>query len=192
MPLDNRKVIEPFIPETFDGDTFYYTEILDRSKRSGNNRGRRLREFVHRDRATFVEQCDQIAKMCEFFQARAYTRLSPRSFRLVGMKYVQTIVEQALTANWQGMRHAYAKAMGTTPPLEKRWLFDADDQEQVDLLAGLLPAVTKVVARVPSRKGVHFITQPFDMRSIGERLAKAGIEVHKDNPTNLYVPDGAA
>lgn len=190
--VDNRALIAPFIPEVFDGDTFYYTEILDRRKRSGNNRGRRLHEFIHRDRASFIEQGEQIVAMCEFFQARAYIRLSPRSFRLVGMAYVKTIVEQGLTGNWQGMRHAYAKALGTTPAKEKRWLFDFDEPrpEQSDPIYAIGPGT--VLARIPSRKGYHLITKPFDLRQLEGNSTLLGVELHKDNPTNLYIPAGAA
>jgi hypothetical protein len=192
MSVDNRQLIAPFVPEVFDGDTFLYTEILDRRKRSGNNRGRRLREFIHRDRAGFLEQAPRIIEMCDFFQARAYTRLSPRSFRLVGMAYVKTIVEQALTGNWQGMRHAYAKALGTTPPLERMWLFDCDTPEQLQAVYDWVPGNVQV-ATIPSRKGHHVITRPFDASgACGDALRFVGVQLHKDNPTNLYIPDEAA
>jgi hypothetical protein len=189
--IDNRELVAPFVPEVFDGDTFLYTEILDRRKRSGNNRGRRLREFIHRDRASFIEQGEQIVAMCEFFEARAYTRLSQRSFRLVGIAYVKTIVEQALTGNWEGMRHAYAKALGTTPGKERLWLFDADSPEQIEACRRFVP-IDELLCTIPSRKGLHFITRPFDMRGVAEQLAPFGIELHKENPTNLYIPEGAA
>jgi hypothetical protein len=33
MTIDNFEILSSLLPETFDGDTFWYTELLDRSKR---------------------------------------------------------------------------------------------------------------------------------------------------------------
>lgn len=37
MTIDNFEILSSLLPETFDGDTFWYTELLDRSKRSLKN-----------------------------------------------------------------------------------------------------------------------------------------------------------
>lgn len=189
--IDNRLLVAPFVPEVFDGDTFLYTELLDRRKRSGNNRGRIVRTYYHRDRADFLDQCEQIAQLCEAAQVRAYTRLQPRSFKLVGKAYVKIILEAALSDNWQGMRHAYSKACGTTPPLEKLWLFDCDTAAERESVLAVLPGEF-LVAELPSRKGCHLIAKPFNLAKLVPWFNTTGVQIHRDNPTNLYIPDGAA
>jgi hypothetical protein len=35
--LDNSEIVRNFVPEHDDGDTYVYSELLDRSKTKGNN-----------------------------------------------------------------------------------------------------------------------------------------------------------
>jgi hypothetical protein len=187
MIIDNTDKIAQFVPKVFDGDTFLYTELLDRRKKSGNNRGRIVKSFYHRGRDNFYEHVPQIIEMCEYFKVRAYTRLSTRSFAKVGRLFTQLVVDQSLSGNWEGMRSTYYTACGRSKPLEKRWLFDVDWFEETPDVRALL-ARPEVITTVPSRKGFHIITKPFDVR--GLNLSK--IMLHKDNPVNTYIPEGAA
>ncbi len=204
MSVDNTRLVSAFVPEVYDGDTFLYTELLDRSKKSGNNKGRIVKSFFHRSRSEFLEQSIQIKHLCEAAGVRAYTRLSPRSFRSVGMTFTKIVVEQSLTGNWEGMRHAYYKACGTTTPSTKTWLFDVDLIWPSELptaaaqqaLAATVASRAEYLACIPSRKGFHLITRPFNVGDLSWQgqpvdLEKAGISLHKDNPTNLYIPESA-
>lgn len=192
--VDNSELVRYFVPQVFDGDTFVYTEILNRNKRSGNNKGRLERTFYHRFMAEFDAQLPDIMKWCDFTGARAYTRLSPRSFKKVGHRFFQHQTEQVLAENWEGMRHGYAHACGISTPLVKYWLFDVDDptmlaeaEAAIDAVP-FLPKAPSVQARlvtIPSRKGYHIVTRPFDPRTL--RLPP-GVELKKDANTNLYIP----
>lgn len=185
--VDNFKAISALLPENFDGDTFWYTELLDRSKRSGNNSGRRVGTFYHRSRAEFVSQIYAIRTECDFHEVRAYFRPTPRSFREVGVAFTRHVVEQALTDNWEGMRHGYSHVCGVTPKRgQKVWLWDVDSTDEQ--LSAPFKDLPELVATVPSRKGYHFLTRPFNLNGFDAR----GAALHKDNPTNLYIPDDAA
>lgn len=183
MSVDNFEIVAGLISPTFDGDTFWLTELLDRSKVSGNNSARRVAEFIHRDASDLMRYADTIRKLCEVTGCRAYTRLTPRSFAACGKAFTRHIVDQCLSANFEGMRHAYAHILGVTPIKERRtWLWDIDEPGPVQ---SELEARAEFVATIPSRKGCHVITRPFDPRGI------VGATLHRDNPTNLYIPDGA-
>ena len=69
--INNYDILKHYVPEEFDGDTFYYTEILDRSKKAGNNKGRRLRTFYHRTRQEFSDQMEQIIESVDGLAAMA-------------------------------------------------------------------------------------------------------------------------
>lgn len=43
MSVENLEIIAPLIDEHDDGDTFWYTEILDRERRSAGDNRKRLR-----------------------------------------------------------------------------------------------------------------------------------------------------
>jgi hypothetical protein len=189
MPVDNHKKIAAFLPEEEDDDTFFYTEILDRRHHKGSNQFRTLKTFYHRSQMHFATQWETIKKLCDDTGARAYTRLSPRSYEQVGRAYTQLVVSAAMNVQWRSMPRLYASACGLTPIKgRKLWLFDIDLPGSVDALAleerlgghGLDVLVTSV----PSRKGHHLIVRPHHVD-----YRHDGIELHKDNPTNLYIPD---
>lgn len=196
LVLDNSALIRNFIPETFDGDTFLYTEMLDRSKDKGNNSHRLVQTFYHRSRDEFDEQMPTIRTLCDLTSTRAYTRLAPRSFRKVSHAFVRLVMDAALTDNHAGQKSMYNRALGTVTPNEKLWLFDVDAKTQMtEGLANRLKEDGYLKERIPSRKGEHLITIPFDSRDyIGNHGwgLFGDVQLHKDNPTNLYIPDGAA
>jgi hypothetical protein len=191
--LNNTEYILPFIPEKDDGDTFIYTELLDRTAKKGNNNYRLLRTFYHRSQEEFLKQMPTIIDLCEMTKIRAYTRLAPRSYKKVGKLFAQLVVEAAMADNWTHMKALYGSACGRVTPTTKYWLFDVDKiTDRTDDFADRLGQI--LIARIPSRKGEHLITKPFDVRLVG--IANwdtwGEISLHKDNPTNLYIPEGAA
>ncbi len=201
--IDNSKLIAEFCPRHLDGDTFIYTEMLDRGKRKGNNGNRLLKTFYHRSVDEFWEQVPVIKQLCDLSCIRACTRLAPKSYKRVGVTYTKMVVEAALTNNWAGMKSLYNRACGITSPEKKLWLFDIDViDDKTKSFGDKLKEAGNLVATIPSKKGLHYITNPFDIRLIEiyyqelniaepERLNNEYISLHKDNPTNLYIPDGA-
>lgn len=45
----------------------------------------------------------------------------------------------------------------------------------------------KIYARIPTKNGYHIITKPFNLKQFREKYPD--IDVHKNNPTILYIPD---
>lgn len=188
--IDNSEIISQFVPEKDDGDLFIYTEMLDRTARKGNNGYRLVKSFYHRSREEFWQQWPQIKQLCEMTKVRAYTRLAPRSFEKVGKAHVQLVVEAAMQGNWSHMKALYNSACGRTPPIKKLWLFDVDGPDSHSEIFGKwLDGADHLLATVPSRKGLHYISEPFDPRLVA---MPSNISLHKDNPTNLYIPEDAA
>ncbi len=188
MPLDNSELIAPFCPPEDDGDTFIYTEMLDRGKRKGNNGFRLVKTFYHRSVAEFWEQMPVVRELCELAGVRAYTRLAPRSYTRVGAQFTRLVVDASLTSNWAGMKSLYNRACGTVSPNQRLWLFDVDEVNRATVSFGIeLGRGGHLIATIPSRKGLHYIARPHQYGTIPPELT-----LHKDNPTNLYVPDGAA
>ncbi len=198
MSLDNSMHVAAFCPAVPDGDTFIYTEMLDRGRRKGNNGHRLVKTFYHRSVEEFWDQWPTIQRLCDLAQVRACTRLAPRSYAKVGAQFTRMVVEASLTSNWAGMKSLYNRACGTTGPNQKLWLFDVDAiDERTERLASELADRGVLIARIPSKKGEHLITQPFDTREFGHVDSDGAfpifgaVTLHKDNPTNLYIPDGA-
>lgn len=195
--LDNTELVVKFCPEIDDGDTFIYTEMLDRGKKKGNNGNRLLKTFYHRSKEEFLDQVPVIKKLCDMAGIRACTRLAPKSFRTVGKLYTKMIVEAALTDNYAGMKSLYNRACGTASSISKLWLFDVDIiNESTREFGSRMIMENVLVETIPSKKGLHYISKPFDTRTIETwyrelSITASEMSLHKDNPTNLYIPDNA-
>lgn len=187
--LNNYKLVLPFVPEKDDGDTFIYTEMLDRGNRKGNNGQRLLKTFYHRSQEEFSKQFETIEKLCDMGKVRACTRLAPRSYKKVAGQFLRLVTEAYITENFVGMKTLYNRACGITSPNQKLWLFDVDILNDDTLnYERTLSSLGVLVTTIPSKKGLHYISKPFDGRTIP---IPEGISLHKDNPTNLYIPDEA-
>jgi hypothetical protein len=196
--LDNSALIAPFCPAQPDGDTFIYTEMLDRGKRKGNNGHRLVKTFYHRSVDEFWSQWPTLKALCDLARVRACTRLAPRSYAKVGAQFTRLVVDASLTANWAGMKSLYNRACGIVSPNTNLWLWDIDERtETTEALAGHLRDFGVLRARIPSKRGEHLITTAFDARPLagvrgdGTCPEWGAVQLHRDNPTNLYIPDGA-
>lgn len=195
--IDNSRLVVEFVPEEDDTDTFLRTEIVDRSKERPEFSARYKRAFYHRSKAEFLAQLPEIRAACEVGNCRAWTRLAPRSFTTVGHEFARLVTEATVSREWRSMRRLYDSACGKVGPVARIWLLDVDRiTPTTDGLATRLSFAGLLRARIPSRKGEHLIVTPHDPRrfapsSIGWREF-GEVEFHKDNPTNLFIPDGAA
>jgi hypothetical protein len=48
------------------------------------------------------------------------------------------------------------------------------------------PIGSKIVSTVPTKSGYHLITLPFNVQKFREKFPD--IDVHRNNPTILYIP----
>lgn len=188
--LNNYDYIYQFCPDKDDGDTFIYTEMLDRGKKKGNNGQRLVKTFYHRSKEEFANQWPTIQRLCDLSMVRACTRISPRSYKSVAKQFLRLVTETFITENYTGMKTLYNRACGITAPIKKMWLWDVDVVDDETLALGdELMKKGYLVATIPSKKGLHYITGPFDARMVRYNAEK--VSLHKDNPTNLYIPEGA-
>jgi hypothetical protein len=72
----------------------------------------------------------------------------------------------------------------------KRWIIDIDQKEidstMLPTLERIKPIGNKLIDIIPSKNGYHIITSPFDVSEFSKMFPN--IDIHKDNPTNLYIP----
>ncbi len=197
--LDNTHLVRPFVPAEDDGDTFVYTELLDRTKRKGNNGVRIVKTFYHRSQADFDRHLPQMIGLCDAVKVRAYTRLAPRSFKKVAAEFLRLVTETYISQNFAGMKTLYARACGIVSPNEKIWMLDIDNTTfSTNCLKERLRLDGHLLAVIPSKKGEHLIVKAFDARDYTRRGGTlegweiwGEVSLHKDNGTNLYIPDGA-
>jgi hypothetical protein len=195
--IDNSELIAPFMPAENDEDTFCYTELLDRRIKAGtSNRTRLVRTYYHQSRQAFEEHLPEMRLLCVTLGVRAYTRLSPRSFAAVGKLCAQIKLQRVIEERYWLLRHAYASACGKVAPLRKLWLYDVDlETDETRHLGVWLAEQGLLRATIPTRKGLHYITDPHDPRRVQDLIAHGhgpAVALHRDSPTCLFIADGAA
>ena len=194
--IDNMELIRPFL--IFDtNDDYYYLQILQRRKDNPNCKSntRSIKEYFIKNVNYLQEHYEEIKSLCNFFNARAGIRLNKRSFRKTCYKTLQNITAEMLNNDYEFAYKAYNRAAGQCHhDTHKKWLIDLDDckedssivNEVISCIDGLLPEGKKCYVITPTKNGVHLITSPFNMLEFSK--AYPNIEVHKDNPVNLYIP----
>jgi hypothetical protein len=193
--VDNLKLILPFL-KFESNDDFYYLQILQRKKENpqiGSN-SRVIKNYYIKSEEYLMKHYDEIKKLCEVFNARASIRLNKRSFEKVGFKAMVNIANTMGNREYEFLKASYDRACGLGHnDSEKKWILDIDGMltyneifKIEEIIERAEPADKKIIVYLPSKSGLHLITKPFDLREF--TILYPEIEIHKDNPTNLYIP----
>lgn len=193
--IDNIDFILPFLK--FDTvDDFYYLQILQRKKENpelGSN-SRVIKNYYIRSKRDLLKKYDEIKGLCKQFNARASIRLNKRSFEKVAYKAMVNIANSCQNKEFEFIKSSYDRACGLGHnDKNKKWILDVDEimsegyfnllHEKINISS---PEGEKVLEVIPSKNGSHIITKPFDLRGFREMFPD--IEIHKDNPSNLFIP----
>lgn len=201
MAIDNFDLIKPLL-KFENKEDFYFVQIIQRKKdfepgqkRLGRNNNNRLIKpyYIYN-----VEQLDaykeEIVKLCEVFNARAGINLNRRNNKDVAIKCLE-ILAIAMRKNdeFKGVSKIYSSACGKESSTDKLWIIDLDKEdlpklsEITNVIYNCEPINTvKIVAKIPSKSGLHLITNRFNRKKFAEWYPN--IEIHTNNPTNLYIP----
>jgi len=202
--IDNLEKVLPFLQ--FDSeDDFYYLQILQRKKENpelGSN-SRVIKNYYIRSQQHLLDRYEEIKTLCRVFNARASIRLNKRSFEKVGFKALENIANTMQNREYKHLVKSYDRACGLLNNEKvKRWIVDIDKDEVIWLeqiinaIQPCEPSGNKILAQIPSKSGIHLITKPFNVQQFKDYftddLSAYGmdyidLEIHKDNPTNLYL-----
>lgn len=206
--INNRAIIEPLL-EFPHKDIFYFVQILQRKKdhkgiRLGgsNNNSRLIKAYYISSLEKLEVQWEEMTKLADLFEARVSINLNPRNYQKATFHCVQKIANQMANGDFYSTHKAYNSVCGDYhSEIDKRWIVDIDKEdmdkririyEVINFLQSLSDDVKlsekkyKILAEIPSKTGCHIITQPFNLDSFNKTFS--GIEIHKNNPTNLYIP----
>lgn len=151
----------------------------------------------------YVEE--EIKKLCEFFGARAYINLAPKSIRKTTMLQLKYLAQRAYEDDFKKIWKSWNTCAGEIKGEEPMWIVNIDDNfntypiskkvqnikyfidktlEPYTLLHNPL-RVGKVIAEISTKNGIHLISNPFNLQQF--RKEYPDIDVHKNNPTILYI-----
>lgn len=194
--VDNTELIKPLLK--FDNeDLFYFLQILQRGKENeglGRN-SRVIKNYFISSSDYFDRVLPEVKKLCDFFNARAALRLNRRSFKNVAFQSMVNVANTLSSGEYSHVKSQYIKACGKcNSEKEKSWIIDLDGPDSAvkspfiySIINMCMPDGSKFMAEIPSKDGLHLITKPFNVKEFKDS-GLDGIEIHKDNPTNLYIP----
>lgn len=191
--LENIKYLLTFDTE----DDFYFLQILQRKKDNpGIGSNSKVIKNYYIDSIEYLEnKYDEIKQLCNIFNARASLRLNKRSYEKVAFKSIENMANHLRSRDYKYIAYSYDKACGQLcNKKDKKWLIDFDFEvksEDLEKYINIIDQIDpirekKYIATIPSKNGFHLITKPFNMEMF--KIHFPSLDVHKDNPVNLYIP----
>ena len=182
-------------------DEFYFLQILVRGKDgnhvSGNNKNRLVKYYVIRSKEQLLGLKDEIVGICNTVNGRAYIHPTRRNLKEVANLVLQNTAKTFVSQNWVGLRGVYSTACGQSYVSgDKQFIVDLDGYEEdsqetrdlalfINCLRGRADERGFIVQKVvPTKNGIHLLTNAFDVGEFSKRYP--GIDIHKNNPTLLY------
>jgi len=183
-------------------DDFYFLQILQRKKdnekgkvNGSNNNSRLIKAYYIKNLEHFDFIKPEIIELCKSFNARAGINLNRRSFYRMALQHLRKVTDQIISKNYDKSHKAYSSVVGAyNDDSDKKWIIDIDVanmdivDDTIDLITNIQPYGNKELAILPSKNGWHIITSPFNLADFKMQPESKDIEVHKNNPTNLYIP----
>ena len=178
---------------------FFPIQILQRKKDIAGlpQNAHVIKLYQVKDSEDLLKKKAEITRLCELFQARAMLNLNPKSYKEVafGMlkKLSELLSQEAYPAVDKLLSSCINSAGVGSKELKKYWIIDVDEvSEPAPVIATIQEQLTstnpigeeKLVSIVPSKSGVHLITQPFDTNGV---CFADTIEIKKDCLTNLLI-----
>lgn len=170
-----------------DPSTFYYFQVLNRKKQSGNNKVRCIKSYFIDTKDFFDKKKEDMKLMADTFWCRVYVHPARRSKFKVGLELLAYVAECFNKDTLDRLWRSYETVAGRNQWVEKRWIVDVDSKDEDVLqdtfrhILGLRPHPDPRHVH-PTVNGYHIIyDRGFDLSSY-----KLQWDVHKNNPTLLY------
>jgi hypothetical protein len=191
---DNLELIKPLL-KFESSDDFYFLQVLQRKKENilSNSNSRVIKNYYINNLKYLEDRYEEIKSLCNLFNARAMLRLNKRSYNKVAFETLQKIANILSNGDPNSVSKAYDASCGSKHnDKNKKWILDIDDVDKY--YTKVLEALSKVehikLIELPTKNGIHIITNPFRLDVFNQYCQKNQIlvDIHKDNPVNLYIP----
>lgn len=200
--INNFELIKPLLKWVSDDD-FYFLQILQRKKdhvkgkvNGTNNNSRLIKAYYVKSLEHLEFIMPEVIELCKLFNARAGINLNKRSFEKMALQHLKKVTDQIINKSFDKAHKAYNSVCGLySNDSDKKWILDIDEPfdqgymtELDDMLYDAQPKGTKILANIPSKNGYHIITKPFNVSDFNMQPESKDIEIHKNNPVNLFIP----
>lgn len=194
--VNNIEYIIPLL--SFDEDAFYHLQIIKRKKEHkelGSNSYVVKTYYISSEEYLRLKMPEIIA-ICDFHNARACLNLNRRSFEKMAYHLMRKVCDQIMNRDFRSARKAFESVCGAySDEPNKKWIIDIDEKDlkKISIIQNDIKNCEpnrredKTLAILETKNGYHLITSPFRLDEF--KVIHQDIDVHKDNPTILYIPD---
>jgi len=178
-------------------DDFYHLQIIKRKKEHpelGSN-SMIVKTYYIRSIEYLESKMPEIISLCNLHDARGCINLNRRSFEKIAYQMLIKVTNQIMNRDFKSVRKAYESVCGLhSSEQEKKWIIDIDEKNPdiITIISNTIKncepdrRVDKVVTILETKHGFHLITKPFNVAEFSK--FHPDIDIHKDNPTILYIP----
>jgi hypothetical protein len=195
--INNIELINPLL--NFDNeDDFYMLYIFKRKKdqsegeRDNHQSVRTIRSYCISSIEQLEKRYDEIIQLCEIFKARAYIHIQKQNHKDVSLDMLVDLAQRIKSGQHQ-QQNLFDSIVRQMKTYEKRWIVDVDTKDE-DIILNIRytintirPEGLKIHRTIPTKNGVHLITDRFDVMEFKKHYPE--IDIQKKNPTLLYYPD---
>jgi hypothetical protein len=204
--IDNIELIKPLLNFENEGE-FYMLYVFKRKKDQSTDKAnhqsvRTIKSYCIESIEQLEERYDEIKQLCEMFKARAYIHIQKQNHKDVGMNMITEIVNR-IQSGQINQKHVFDSVVGQIKTQERRWIVDIDSHSisEKNRIANIIErirptdGVSKIIATIPTKNGVHLITKRFDVNDFHKQSGayespfREIPDIQKKNPTLLYYPN---
>lgn len=194
--INNIELIKPLLNYENKGD-FYMLYVFKRKKdqpegeRDNHQSVRTIKTYCIESIDHLERRYDEIIQLCEMFKARAYIHVQKQNHFDVSLSMMTALAQRIQNGN-HNQKGLFDSIVGQIKTQEKRWVVDIDTKDgrtifEIEAAINMSkPEGNKIITTIPTKNGVHLITERFGSRSFGELYPD--IDIQKKNPTLLYLP----
>lgn len=197
--IDNIELIKPLLNFETEGD-FYMLYVFKRKKdqttdKANHQSVRTIRSYCIKSVEQLESRYEEIKMMCEMFKARAYIHIQKQNHKDVSLNMMVALANKIQLGQHE-QQGLFDSVVGQLKTYEKRWIVDIDTKDIqtitriTTLINKIQPEGNKVIATIPTKSGVHLITERFNTQEFSKYMSLGGDvpDIQKKNPTLLYLP----
>lgn len=199
---DNIQKIVNYIDRYFTNselgkEEFFCIQILKR-KKDGHNYDSVIKEYNVSSGHYLQSKADEIRKMCDCFNARAYMYVNPRNMVRITAEIIKRFSEHLINGSYVwDIPVVFRSACGSMSAKQCTWIIDIDNcsQEIAEAIADRFTNMCGVepIDILKTRSGYHIMTPRCDIRQFKSEIPSMiaeynckDIEIKRDAMTILY------
>lgn len=203
--VNNFNLIESLFYFNEGNDMFMHLQVIRRGKDHPDLpcANKTIQTYYVQSKEHLEKIKDEVIQLCEMHGARAYINVAGKDFEKLAKLANFKLSERIYNGDFKKIYKIFNSAAGELKSRTTRWIIDIDDisyKEEVlkwldvyfeeELDNGFHSKTMRMFylkAEIPTKNGVHLIIErPFNLQQFKQIFPF--VDVHKNNPTILYIP----